>query len=694
MTKAILKFHKIDLKNFRPYIDDHVEFSQDEKKLITIVEGKNSTGKTTLVHAINWCLYGKEDITDQNEGKPRCNKPAMYSLKIDDSFDTEVIVTFADEDGPKYIITRRITASRWSDDNSEKNDPIAGGIVPNGINFFPSLQFSERKKDGSWDTVDSDAVFTSRIEKLMPQSISEFIIFNGEELDNFFKIDSTTKIKKGIEKVSGLPVLESAINHCESMEKAYYRKKAKASGTSADIKHTEIVAMKAALQKKKKTLEILEKNYGEILENEKILEVEREKYPEKALEELERHLEDEKRHKKEYDDFLQQIAGQKREYLAGKFSYVLCHDLIKNAQKILVESELKGETPPAVQDYYVHSLIEKKKCMCGNDLSKDKEGLKKLTVLEDELSGSQIADIASEGKNTLHALLNGESFEDISEKLKKLSKDENRYKSAYGESRDAVDGLIKQLEGFDKAAIRKNISALAKLRVTKGQLDRDIPYQTSTNTAEEIKIKDKELELDELEGETKANKKWRLLHQLANMAKTDLLTIKYELIHDIRENVRKTCEEIFIKIIARGSEIKKLSITDKYQMRVLDQYEGNIIGTLSAGQYLFLSLAYIAAVREITDTNYPMIIDSPFGKIDGEQRVMIAETLPVYLPQTQMTLFVTNTEIDAVIEKDTETGKRIPPVREVWEKEKRIGRTWLLKIIKQKELTEIEEIKN
>ena len=74
MTKTILKFHKIDLKNFRPYIDDHVEFSQDETKPITIVEGKNSTGKTSLVHAINWCLYGKEDITDQNIGKPRCNK--------------------------------------------------------------------------------------------------------------------------------------------------------------------------------------------------------------------------------------------------------------------------------------------------------------------------------------------------------------------------------------------------------------------------------------------------------------------------------------------------------------------------------------------------------------------------------------------------------------------------------------------
>ena len=210
----------------------------------------------------------------------------------------------------------------------------------------------------------------------------------------------------------------------------------------------------------------------------------------------------------------------------------------------------------------------------------------------------------------------------------------------------------------------------------------------------EIKIKDEEIRLEKLEGESKTSKKWKLLYHLANMAKTDLLTIKYELLHDIREDVRKTCEEIFKKVIARGSEIKKLKITDNYQMHVLDQHESNIIGTLSAGQTLFLSLAYIAAVREITDTNFPMIIDSPLGKIDAEARLEVAETLPVYLPDTQMTLFVTNSEIAAVIEKDTETGERIPSVREKWEKEKRIESWWLLKIVKEKELTEIEEIKN
>jgi hypothetical protein len=87
-----------------------------------------------------------------------------------------------------------------------------------------------------------------------------------------------------------------------------------------------------------------------------------------------------------------------------------------------------------------------------------------------------------------------------------------------------------------------------------------------------------------------------------------------------------------------------------------------------------------------------MIIDSPLGKIDADQRLEAAKHLPVYLEDIQMSLFVTNVEIDAVIEKDTETGKRIGSVRELWNSEKRIGKNWLIRIIKDKELSGIEEV--
>jgi len=617
----------------------------------------------------------------------------MLELKNGEGFDTEVKITLADEEGPKYIITRIIKAKRFSDDNSEKFDTDAAGNVPKGITFSTDQSFNERRKDGSWETTDNDAIFTSRVERLIPKSISDFVIFNGEELDDFFRVGTTQKIETGIKKVSGLPVLDRAINHCEAMEKTYKKKSARDAGTDAEILNAEIEALKTKVSKAKIKYDRDGKNVRELIEAEKILEVQREKLGgTKALDELKKHLDDEKRHKKEYQDFVERISEDKREYLIDNFSFVYCYDILKNTQKILKKSELDGDTPPPIHDYYVRGLIEKKKCICGNDLAIDKGGLEKLERLEETLTGTQIAEIANEGKTVIAKIFRDKLREVISERLTKFREEENRYKSAYRESKEAVDGLVTKLGDTDEKAIQKNISELAKLRTLKGELEQGMPYQSSVIFADEEKIQEMEKRLEKLTGETNTTKKWKSLKNLASMAKTDLLTIKYEILHDVREDVRKTCEEIFMKIIARGDEIKKINIKDSYEMEVLDQYDDNIIGTLSAGQYLFLSLAYIAAVRTITDTNFPMIIDSPLGKIDGEQRLFAAKVLPVYLEDIQMSLFVTNVEIDAVIEKDTETGKRIGSVRELWNSEKRIGKNWLIRIIKDKELSGIEEV--
>ena len=693
MTRAVLKFQKIELKNYRPYLDDRVEFSQDDKKPVTIVEGKNSSGKTSLIHAIHWCLYGNEkDIQDQSKGKPRCNKSKIYELKIDESFDTEVKITLADEDGPKYVISRIITAKRFSDDNTEKFDTDAAGNVPKGITFSTSVSLQERKKDGSWDSIDNDAIFTSRVQKLIPDEVSEFIIFNGESLESFFRKDSIAKIEKGIKKVSGLPVLDLAINHCEKMESIYKKKSAKDAGIQADILNTQIETMKTKVKKAKIGRDRDEKNVYELGEAEKILEIQREKLGgAKRLDELKRHLEDEKRHKKEYQDFVERISQKKREYLIENFSFSLCHEILKNTQNILKESELSGETPPPIHDYYVHGLIEENTCICKRGL--DEKALENLETLEAELVGSQIAEIASEGKTVISKVLREKPLEEISEHLKQYREDENRYKSAYKESKEAVDGLISKIGDTPEKAIQKNINDLQKLRAQKEELSQKIPYQNSIILQDEKTISENEKELEKLTGESKTTKKWRTMYHLANVAKSDLLTIKYDLLHEIREDVRKTCEEIFMKIIARGAEIQKINIKDNYEMEVLDKHDGNIIGTLSAGQFLFLSLAYIAAVRTITDTNFPMIIDSPLGRIDADQRLFVARTLPSYLEDIQLSLFVTNIEIDGIIEKDTETGERIGSVRELWNKEERISKNWLIKILKKDELSSIEEVK-
>ena len=93
MVKQILKFQTIEFNNFRPFKNEVLEFSQDPKKTITVVEGRNSAGKTSIVHGIEWCLYGEEKIDDKSKGKPRCNKKALNQLKVGESITTSVKIT-------------------------------------------------------------------------------------------------------------------------------------------------------------------------------------------------------------------------------------------------------------------------------------------------------------------------------------------------------------------------------------------------------------------------------------------------------------------------------------------------------------------------------------------------------------------------------------------------------------------------
>ena len=77
-----------------------------------------------------------------------------------------------------------------------------------------------------------------------------------------------------------------------------------------------------------------------------------------------------------------------------------------------------------------------------------------------------------------------------------------------------------------------------------------------------------------------------------------------------------------------------------------------------------------------------MIIDSPFGKVSGQERVSAAKDLPIYLPDTQITLLVTNTEYNAEIIKDTKTGKPIESIQKILQKNGRIGKAMRLEMEK------------
>ena len=98
---------KIKLNNFRQFKDEHIiEFSTDKEKNVSVILGSNTCGKTTIVGAFIWCLYGENTL---KEPKILLNNIVANNLQAYSSKEVSVEVTLQHENN-EYIILR---TQRW-----------------------------------------------------------------------------------------------------------------------------------------------------------------------------------------------------------------------------------------------------------------------------------------------------------------------------------------------------------------------------------------------------------------------------------------------------------------------------------------------------------------------------------------------------------------------------------------------------
>ena len=696
MAGENLRIKSIELKNFRPYEDVTIEFSQDKTKSFTIIEGNNSAGKTSLINAMYWCLYGQEQFLNVGEGKPIPNQNILNKTKVGEGCDSSVIITINDDKGPKYQISRTLESRRQNNDRTKRYEGDAAGQIDSGITTLISQSFSQRDDRGNWEATDDDTRFISKVAKFLPEKLSSFVIFNGEILDSFFKTENAEKIKDGIEKVSGLPITEKSIEHWEKMVKEYSRKAARSSGTSATLIQEKLDNKEKTFDKISKEVSILEKNMEEYRENSKQLQIESDKYPLKALELLKEQQYSEEVNKKQYEKFASDQTDFRTTYIVDNFARILLKSATEHTSQLLKESISKGETPPPVKHFFLEDLIRHRECMCGTKFNESSSEMTHLNKLREKVKNSPLANISFEGKETLSDMENKLDPETILARLTELRKKENQYSSAFREATEKVNGTIEKLKEYDEVKIRKLATGLDNIRQARDIAHGELNLKKSQKQAIALEIKTLEGQKTQATGTTEVTKKWKMKENLAKMSLTTLYQVREELLTDIREKVQNKTEEIFKKLITRHWQIDKVEIDENYKIRVIDTEGVDNLKTLSAGQTLYLALSYIAAVREVTDTNYPMIIDSPFGRVSGMERVRAAEDLPLYLPETQITLLVTNTEYNAEIEKDLQTGKHIPSIKDTLQKNKRLGKEMRLELEKISETssrTIVEEVK-
>lgn len=643
----------IELKNYRQYRDEKIEFTFSGNKNLSVIQGANGVGKTNLLNAISWCFYGKEKhLGVKHQGFPLLNTSAFNESKPCSHCDVGVRVQMRNDEGEKIIISRAFRFEKSKEDKLLEIPNRSRGSTDGSV-------FQVLKEEGKdLKHVEYPQLY---LKKLIPESIEEYFFFDGERLNEYFESESGKNIRDAVFKISQVGLLERAIEHISTKRADFLREAHDLSSKAEEIK-LELEKREEYLKEyglelnnlkgEAKEAELKEKECSDKLKSSPIANVgeyqkERDELN-NSLEQLEQEIEEEKK--------------EKFEYLIKMAPLIFAYNPIIKMQKMIEEKIEAGEIPPDIKRVLIKQLLEKGRCICGNDISlknKSREKLEQLLKDCDEIG--DIAEELIEANTNLSLMLEGlknfkEEQIDYGKKIKNLEQEiESKNKR--------LKTINEEIGKYDIGDIKLWENRLQEYRSIKEDKDQSIgEYKHRIRQInDEISVLK-----NELDKELKKEQKYRELRRtlaFCEVSMVALSTIKEAIMTDIRKEIEDNTRNQFFELIWKKEIYKDVKIDDDYNISVIDKHGMEGIGTLSAGERQVLALSFMAALNSVSGFNVPIIIDTPLGRISKEPKRNIANKLMNYLKDKQVILLVTDEEYT-------------PEVRE--RLSQRIGREYLI----------------
>lgn len=678
----------VELNNYRQYYGKQkIEFSS-RKEGFTVILGENGHGKSNLLNAINWCFYKNEPHGKKSydASSPIINTKyllertkgteARTSVKVilqvgDDLYQISRVLTIMVGDLEYEAVdddTDVMIMNRWEDEKI----PAGCEIIGSETNW----KIKKRAK-GQTDFTEIGEDFGHKMNQILPKRLSVFFLLDGEFLEKFW--DNFDRVEEGIEEISHLHLLNSAEKHVgdvsisrstragsgsekDNLQKIishnqYYEKSL---GEDGNIQKSEkprwvqrgqeetdetyhatgtprINDLEQDLKKMQRRNQHISREIGSVnAASAKVLQ--------KQLEETE---ELHKKAKKIRDD----TESKWRDSLVDKSVYVFAKTAIEDSVKIIESHLQKGDLPNETKTIFTNDLLERGTCICEMDLkSKMAEGEEtnknRIAVMKERDKVSQ--DIGLDSAVSMRVSLRNKVLDDYNGFLKNNFGD---LEKAYKDADSTENDLNRKLKGI---RVQLGEAGDAKIQELIGEQD-DIIEEIKEASDEIVEIK---IQLAKKADENdncrqkiirisgKDAKAAEEMHkiQIWDKARSQLQKCYEELKTGTRIDMQNKTWEIFKEIMYESQEFQKFIIKKDYTCSLPNQQNVEQIVDLAAGQSLFLALSFVTALREITGYKFPLVIDSPLGKISGINRYQLAKILPKYLKDEQLTLLALDTE--------------------------------------------------
>ncbi len=622
-----MKLRYITLKNFRAYHGEQtVTFTTDDDRHVTVIHGANGAGKTSLFVAFNWCLYDSQFVRAKfgNIGKLENRR----ALADDENPETSVEIGFTHR-GTQYCAKRSMSGNNKTT------------FLLKSINTFLKRELY-------------DEAASERIKSIIPENVSVHFFFDGEQIYNFTKPGNEEEVKNAVRNVLRIEEIGRGMKHLADTA-AEYRRKLKQTSTG-DLKklldkrenrQTDRESLLREIKEKQEESEATQILKQEIDTRLKEIEAARVLVQERNnIEiELERLNKNNKNNKIETRD------------LVNQGFIPLAKSVIVNCLEILE----KNESPSGIPKTFLHELLNQTNCLCGRPIHRKSPEYQNILNLLDQAVSSESQYIVRETESNLKKLLNNQ-VEDIPIQLKSALKNAQELESTIKAKEIRLEKIKKELGNFNndevdqlEAARERHISKIrdleAAINYTKGLIE---------GVNKEISQLDKDIK--KAEGSNARAAQLKREYDLANAAASAMEKI-YELhAANMREQIQEEVRPIFKRLVWNADHFETINLTENYKLLVIDDSGEDVLPEMSAGQRQVLSLSFIGALAKMAvketipnmeNEPYPIVMDTPFGRLSSEHRENIADIFPEIA--NQLILFVTDEELHGQARANIET---------------------------------------
>lgn len=614
----MLRINRLLLENFGPFKGKQT-IAFPERPGVTIVYGENMRGKTSLLNAMRFALFGSvlwrgmRDASLELLGNWESAAEGEYGFSV----------TLDLTNGPtQYRLTRNCR-------------PRRGIEKPKSSADYDLAFFLER----AGAVLGPDAA-AAELKRILPEQIARFFLFDGELLQEYEDLlrdesDMGRRISEAIERILGVPILTEARVTAGRLRDDYEKREAKAAqrsdvtelyGVHLESLQAERSALqndKGRLQREMETLRTQKASLeAEMRSNERVSSmIEKRDGLARSVGELEARLAERR--------------FQLQKPMAAAWSWLLAERIEQLASSVSKEEQEIGarsmrrevlkalrddtalECPACAQPLSVATKerLRAEDAEPDGEADRDRERIREL-----HRQSAALASLRGEGERQVAALLWDELDHLEQERFGK---------------KEELEEITRRLEDVNEASLRE-----AKENYDRSVKEIAVREDGLAKTEEKLKenreVTDKiRRKLEEQGGADLA----------AARRRTELCTRLHVMFDEavglyrdrLREQVERDASMLFLKLTTEP-DYAGLRINETYGLRIVHR-DGEVIQVRSAGAEHVVALSLMGALQRNAPMKGPIIVDSPFGRLDSQHTRNVVESLPVIAEQVMLLVY-------------------------------------------------------